>query len=139
MKDITTYDLLKDVISGVSNGRFNKKALNEVIESFNNNRHDYDEKLNIILKDYYERVHNNKKDFYEFFRIKDQKDLDFIKESYNAKRYKTKYDYTLPPYPIKQRNTGLVIEYNNGYRGYISYAFDVYAYIKSQKLNVIDL
>jgi hypothetical protein len=143
MKDIKIFDLYQDIINGISS-KFNKKALKHVLEYEKENiiSHYQDDKYNDILRLYYlksryQDLHDP--NFQVYINIQDEKDLQDLKQDYRIKRYKTKYNYDKDALqPIKQKNTGLLIEYCNGFTTYFSYGFDVYQYIAFNNYNVIE-
>ena len=134
MEKIRLYDLMEEIILKVSS-KVNKKALREVLENFD----DWDD-LNYILINYYNRVHRVKNDnlvdmvYLEDFE-NEEEFITEIKNLYNAKIYKNKYDYENGG-KIAQKNTGLVLIYDNGFRTWSSWAFDVYKYLVAKGLEV---
>lgn len=136
MIKLNEKDILKEVIEGVS-ARINMKALNEVVEEYGGGE------LNETLRKYYERAHylsdERKRDFVEYLFYEDGEDFDFIKESttYGVKKYKKAYNYARGELqPIKQRSTGLVGLYSNGFIAWASYMFDVDEYVRINKIDV---
>lgn len=126
------FTLYHHVIERVS-GRVNKKALKEVLTDMLD-LSDWDADLNVTLKAYYDRVHGIKSPApYEFLTLEDQDDLDYIKEAYNAKRYRQAYDY-LNPGPIKQKNTGFGMVTYAGWYPRFSYLFNLEAYVRLNQL-----
>ena len=127
MKKIKLYDLIEEVIFKVSS-RVNKKALREVIQcELANSRHvDY----NDILRKYYERVHRMGSDvqFLQYLHVEDEEDMQDVRDE-GGKAYKTPYDY-LNGGKIKQKNTGLVMLYTNGWWRRAQWAFDVEKYMQ---------
>jgi len=134
VEKIRLYDLMEEIILKVSS-KVNKKALREVLENFD----DWDD-LNYILINYYNRVHRVKNDnlvdmvYLEDFE-NEEEFITEIKNLYNAKIYKNKYDYENGG-KIAQKNTGLVLIYDNGFRTWSSWAFDVYKYLVAKGLEV---
>lgn len=136
MIQLNEKELLKEVIEGVS-ARINIKALNEVIDEHGGGE------LNDTLRKYYERAHylsdERKRDFVEYMLYEDDEDFDFIKESttYGVKKYKKPYNYKRGELqPIKQRSTGLVGLYSNGFIAWASYMFDVDEYVRINKIDI---
>jgi replicative superfamily II helicase len=130
---MTTYDILSKAILQVSN-TLNKKALNEVI---NDNTYNYD--LNDILFKYYLRVHRRNKPlsyYIHTFDKNDKEDLQAFNEilkDLKMKRYKKDYNYK-EDNKIKQKNTYCIVEYNNGFISYGSYALNVYDFIEAHDI-----
>ena len=136
-KEMTLNEVMTEVIIGVSN-RINKKALKEVIAANECNR-DY----NDILFAYYQRVHRNDDDLsFEFIyqaNFKDSKEFKaYCKEYFNTRFFVKTYDYKNIK-PIKFYNTGLIIGYNNGWRSWSSFAFNMYQYIETNKIEVVEV
>lgn len=138
MKKINEKELFTEIIEGISS-RINKKALNEVLEEHGGGD------LNETLLKYYERAHylsdERKRDFIEFMYYEDDEDFESIKESttYGVKRYKKPYNYKRGELsPIRQRSTGLVGLYSNGFVSWASYLFDVYEYVRINNLKVLN-
>lgn len=136
MIQLNEKELLKEVIEGVS-ARINIKALNEVIDEHGGGE------LNDTLRKYYERAHylsdERKRDFVEYMLYEDDEDFDFIKESttYGVKKYKKPYNYKRGKLEaIKQRSTGLVGLYSNGFIAWASYMFDVDEYVRINKIDI---
>lgn len=136
MIQLSEKELLKEVIEGIS-ARINIKALNEVIDEHGGGE------LNDTLRKYYERAHylsdERKRDFVEYMLYEDAEDFDFIKESttYGVKKYKKPYNYKRGKLkPIRQRSTGLVGLYSNGFIAWGSYMFDVDEYVRINKIDV---
>lgn len=134
MTDITMKDLFIEIITGISK-RINMKALEEILWD---NYEDYNE----ALAAYYRRAHYEKEHpnmFRELTHIdtKDQDDHDYLKGFESGKIYKTRYDYRRGHLqPIKQKDTGLIEEWNNGFIGGFSWRFDVYEYLAVNNLHV---
>ena len=131
LKRIDLRELLIEVVEGLSKHKSNI-AIEYALERYNG---DY----NQLLYDYYQRAHrtheSNHPSFYEMMRLNDDEDYQYIK-SIGAKRYKTPYDYTSKPYPIKQRDTRFGMEMSNGFMNRWSYLFDMYQYIEAQGYEV---
>jgi hypothetical protein len=131
--EMTVYEMLEKVVSGISSN-VNKKALKEIVK--NNYSDMFDNDYNYILKAYYDRVHRMtyKNTFTEFITIDDfENENDFkqyIKDNYNIKWYKKQYNYNMHALePIKQKNTGFIIAFNNGFMSRGSYLFNVNKFI----------
>ena len=133
MKKHTVYDVLEEVIFKISS-RFNQKALREVIQcELTNSRHvDY----NDILRKYYERVHrlSPRTMFLGYMNIEGEDDLQVARDE-GAVAYKQLYDYKNGG-KIKQKNTGLLVLYTNGWRTFCHWVFDVYRYIDAMGYQV---
>ena len=126
------FTLYHHVIERVS-GRVNKKALKEVLTAFID-LSDREADLNVALKAYYDRVHGIKEPApYEFLTLEDEDDFKYIKEAYNAKRYRQAYNY-LNPGPVKQKNTGFGMVTYAGWYPRFSYLFILKAYVRVNKL-----
>jgi hypothetical protein len=132
---MTTYDILSKAILQVS-GRLNKKKLNGVI---NENTYNYHIDLNDILFKYYLRVHRRYMPlsyYIHTFDKNDKEDLqafnDILKDL-NMKRYKKDYNYKEDD-KIKQKNTYCIVEYNNGFISYGSYALNVYDFMEAHDI-----
>ena len=126
------FTLYHHIINRIS-GRVNKKALREVLTVMLD-LSDREADLNVTLKAYYDRVHGIKDPApYEFLTLKDQDDLDYIKEAYKAKRYRQAYNY-LNPGPVKQKNTGFGMVTYAGLYPRFSYLFNLEAYVRVNKL-----
>lgn len=127
---MTKYDILSKAILQVSDN-LNKKALNEIIEdnTYNNN-------LNDILLKYYYRIHRRSIPYFYYihtFNKDDEDDLQAFKDTLKGlkmKLYKKAYDYK-SDHQIKQKNTYCIIEYNNGFISYGSYALNVYDFMEA--------
>ena len=130
---MTTYDILSKAILQVSD-TLNKKALNEVI-----NDNIYNDDLNDIIFKYYSRVHRRTDPlFYHIhtFDKNDKEDLQAFNEilkDLNMKRFKKDYNYK-EDNKIKQKNTYCIVEYNNGFISYGSYALNVYDFIEAHDI-----
>ena len=143
MKNMQLYDMFETVILSISNGRLNKKALKETLEDFRNKFMLYaedGESFNHALFSYYEKVHGQKDSMKKqaFMNLYCTADYEFIKECYNAKRYKNKYDYSIMNLqPIRQKDTAFGIEYSNkfGHTSF-SYAFDMLQFIRKNNIHV---
>lgn len=130
---MTTYDILSKAILQVSN-TLNKKALNEVID---NNIYNFD--LNDILFKYYLRVHRRSEPISYYIHTFDKNDkydlkaFNEILKDLKMKRYKKDYNYKEDD-KIKQKNTYCIVEYNNGFISYGSYALNVYDFMEAHDI-----
>ena len=133
LERIDLRELLNEVVDGLSKHK-SKIAIEYALDRFNG---DY----NHLLYDYYQRAHRTHENqsayhiFYEMMRLNDEEDYQYIK-SLGAKRYKTPYNYSIKPYPIKQRDTRFGMEMSNGFYNRWSYLFDMYQYIEAQGYEV---
>jgi hypothetical protein len=130
------YDLYVKVITGM-NSKLNKKALREVLA-----KNEGSNALNDILYQYYKRANYMDKgtDYLVTMVYRDNFGSDeefraYLKDNYNVKWYKKAYDYKELG-KIKQKNTGLVLVYHNGFMAWGSYAFDMYAYVMTNQITV---
>lgn len=137
MIKLNERELFTEVIEGIS-ARINKKALSEVLDEHGGCD------LNETLRKYYERAHylsnERKREFVEYMLYEDEEDFEFIKESttYGVKRYKKAYNYARGQLePIRQRSTGLIGLYSNGFTSWASYMFDVNEYVRINKIKVL--
>lgn len=133
LKRIDLRDLLIEVVEGLSKQK-SRVAIEYALERYNG---DY----NQLLFDYYSRSHhtheNQSPSFYEMMRLNDEEDYQYLKRL-GAKRYKTPYDYSLKPYPIRQKDTRFGMEMSNGFYNKWSYLFDMYQYIEAQGYEVYE-
>ena len=134
MRKITRFELYTEVIGGMS-ARVKKKALREALNEARG--------LNDVLVYYYKRVHGGGGRVYEelvyasdFSSHEDF--IQYIKDSYNAKRFKKAYNYAEEVAPVKQKDTGLFMGRTNGFYRAGSYVFDMYQYVDAQKIELID-
>jgi hypothetical protein len=138
MKKMSRFEVLETVINGMSR-KVNKKALKRALD-FHNDR----KNLNYALKHYYEDIHsiNNGFRYYEFVSVNDFNNIDEFKtflKGYNVKWYKTPYNYNMNNLQaIKQKNTGFVMVYSNGYYSHGSYLFDVNTFIDENDIEVME-
>lgn len=143
MKNMQLYDMFETVILSISNGRINKKALNETLHGFEYKfmMHPFDgDSFNYALFSYYQKVHRQKTLHSQiaFMNLYCTSDYEFIKRHYNAKRYKNKYDYSIMNLqPIRQKDTAFGIEYKHSNRNEsFSYAFDMLKFIRTNNIHV---
>lgn len=126
--------LYTEIIMGVSN-KVNKRALNEVLGDYIDYQASYID-LNELLFNYYSRIKSTtSKESYNFeiltednFNSKEEFN-NHIKKHYNAKIFKNEYDYKALG-KVKQKYTGLVMGYSNGFVSWCSPGFNVYEYMR---------
>ena len=141
--NIKRYDLdtlYTEIIEGVS-GKVNKKALNEVLKDYLDFQASYID-LNELLFNYYSRIKSTTSKESYSVEILTENDFNskeefnnYIKEYYNAKIFKNEYDYKALG-KVKQKYTGLVIGYSNGFVSWCSPGFNVYEYMRVNDIRI---
>lgn len=132
--------LYNEIIVGVS-GKVNKKALNEVLEAYINYQASYID-LNELLFNYYSRIKSTTSKESHRVEILTQDEFtskeefnNHIKKYYNAKIFKNDYNYKKLG-KVKQKYTGLVIGYSNGFASWCSPGFNVYEYMRVNDIRI---
>lgn len=148
-KKMHLHDMFETVILSISNGRINKTALDETLKDFRYKYMRYPsdgESFNKALFKYYNRIRyvdrHETRVTAQFVNLYCTEDYETIKNEYDAKRYKNKYDYSIMNLqPIRQKDTAFGIVYtvmsDYGVSHSFSYAFDMLQFIHTNNIHVI--